>query len=218
MYHCPYAQVGIFLSIRDSKMEGVPTEILGRATLSWLTLNSIQTNPEHNKRKNSNKKKHLGKIHVFLITICLHWNHHVVNWGEWGACSVTCVAGQRSREGCGKRLKPGQTCPPPGRVESETEECSIVPCTGKLSIMASMIRNYHCLVRELSKKGYLSRVRPVVRGRYREFPFCSDSLVFVEKVKHQFSCFALEIIFLLNVSKTKMSSVFLLGKTRRGYR
>ena len=111
---------------------------------SWLNLNSIQTNPERNKRKNSNKKEHLSKIHVFLVTICLHWYHHLVNWGEWGACSVTCGPGQRWRKGCGKSLKTGQTCPP-GHVERETEECSIVPCTGKLSIMESMIRNYHCL-------------------------------------------------------------------------
>ena len=37
-------------------------------------------------------------------------------------------------------------------MESETHECRIIPCIGKLSIMASMIRNYYCLVRELSKK------------------------------------------------------------------
>ena len=96
------------------------------------------------KEKNSDKKKHLGKIHVFLITICIHWNYPPVDWGEWGACSVTCGAGQRSRERCDKIFKPGKTCPP-GHVESETEECSIVPCTGKPSIMESMIRNYHCL-------------------------------------------------------------------------
>lgn len=57
---------------------------------------------------------------------------------------------------------------------------------------------------------------------YRECPFSSESLGFVEKVKHQFNCFAFEIIFLLNVSKTRMSSISLLGESssfvkRRGY-
>lgn len=80
-----------------------------------------------------------------------------MNWGEWGTCSVTCGPGQRSREGCSKSLKRGQTCPP-GHVKNEAEECSIVPC-GKLSKMTSMIQNNHCLehvqgtmVRELNKQ------------------------------------------------------------------
>ena len=45
-------------------------------------------------------------------------------------------------------------------MESETKECSMLPCTGKLSIMAPIILNYHYLehnqgtmVRELNKKG-----------------------------------------------------------------
>lgn len=58
---------------------------------------------------------------------------------------------------------------------------------------------------------------------YREFPFSSDYLGFVEKVKYQFNCFPLEVIFLLNVSYTRMSSISLPGESsflvkRRGYR
>ena len=49
-------------------------------------------------------------------------------WGEWGACSVTCGAGQRSRERCSKDINPGQTCPPV-HVIKETEECSAAPCS-----------------------------------------------------------------------------------------
>ena len=124
------------------------------------------------KEKNSDKKKHLGKIHVFLITICIHWNYPPVDWGEWGARSVTCGAGQRSREGCGKSLNPGQNECPQGHVRSETERCSMEPCIGKLRKMASMIRmirNYHCL--EHNQGTMVS----------------TESLGIVEKVKHQFN-------------------------------
>ena len=48
-------------------------------------------------------------------------------WGEWGACSVTCGTGQRSRERC-KKENPAGKCPP-GHLTTQTEMCSTPSCS-----------------------------------------------------------------------------------------
>ncbi|XP_078359089.1 uncharacterized protein LOC144643648 isoform X1 [Oculina patagonica] len=79
-----------------------------------------------------------AKVHRLVPNLLLLWlcSISVVKgeWGEWGACAVTCGTGQRTREGCKKEVKPGKTCPP-GQVTTQTEVCSTASC-GVSSLVA----------------------------------------------------------------------------------
>jgi len=63
-----------------------------------------------------------------LNDLSVSFNVFLGEWGEWGACAVTCGIGQRSREGCTKKPKPGHKCPH-GHVTTQTEMCSTTSCS-----------------------------------------------------------------------------------------